>query len=104
MQKYLHISKKSSIFAAGLGIVPAITIKYQKSMEKEKVFVCRFCGKTYTIYVMHNTKVVGFDKYVVYVGRKRLEPYTWGTFEGAVGTILDEHPEFESDRYVRIWS
>ena len=26
LQKYLHISKKSSIFAADLGIVPAITI------------------------------------------------------------------------------
>lgn len=38
MQNYLHISKKSSIFAADLEIVPSATIKYYRVMEK--VMIC----------------------------------------------------------------
>ena len=38
MQKYLHMSKKSSIFASDLGIVPSATNKYSRVMEK--VTIC----------------------------------------------------------------
>ena len=38
MQNYLHMSKKSSIFAPELGIVPAITQKKGNNMEK--VTIC----------------------------------------------------------------
>lgn len=34
MQKYLHMSKKSSIFASDLGIVPTITNKQYRAMRK----------------------------------------------------------------------
>ena len=35
MQKYLHISKKSSTFVADLGIVPTATIKCNRVMAKK---------------------------------------------------------------------
>lgn len=38
MQKLLHISKKSSIFAPDLGIVPATTLK--KGNDMDKVTIC----------------------------------------------------------------
>ena len=38
MQKYLHMSKKSSTFVADLGIVPSATIKTNRVMKKECVF------------------------------------------------------------------
>lgn len=34
MQKYLHMSKKSSTFVADLGMVPTITNKYYRVMKK----------------------------------------------------------------------
>lgn len=37
MQNYLHISKKSSIFAEDLGIVPTATNKHYRVMSYEKV-------------------------------------------------------------------
>lgn len=37
MQNYLHISKKSSIFAEDLGIVPTATNKHNRVMRYDKV-------------------------------------------------------------------
>ena len=45
----MHISKKSSIFVADLGIVPAITIKYIRIMEKNCVFKIEYHGDLYRV-------------------------------------------------------
>jgi hypothetical protein len=72
-------------------------------MEKRKVFVCRFCGKSYTVYAMPHPKIEGKEGYATYVGRRRLDMFTWDSFEGAIGSILGEHPEFNFTVFGEFW-
>ena len=43
------MSKKSSIFAADLEIVPSATIKYNRVMKKKCVFKVTACGEIYKV-------------------------------------------------------
>lgn len=72
-------------------------------MKKVKLFVCRFGGKTFTIYAIPHNRIAGRLEYLTYVGRKRLDLFTWETFEGAVGSVLCEIPEFELERFKACW-
>lgn len=73
-------------------------------MKKEKLFVCRFGGKSYTIYAANNPKLNGKSEYMTYIGRKRLDAFAWHSFEGALGSILIECPFYDFKEYVEVWS
>lgn len=88
MQKYLHMSKKSSTFVADLGIVPAITNKYNESMEKECIFRCQRNGRTYRVIAVPNEKTSRGMMYFAYIGRRRLEPMGWYNPEFAIDSVL----------------
>lgn len=49
MHEYLHISKKSSIFAPDLGIVPFITLKKGNNMARECVSKIEYKGELYRV-------------------------------------------------------
>ena len=69
MQKYLHMSKKSSTFVADLGIVPTATIKHNRVMkrknalnalgEKERKLVLPLGRKSINVYVVVSGKGKG---------------------------------------------
>lgn len=72
MQKYLHMSKKSCTFAVDLGIVPTVTIKYNRVMTKECIF--RVDGGKGIYRVCQKTTVGGYILFTVYKGRKLALP------------------------------
>lgn len=88
MQKLLHMSKKSSIFVADLGIVPTTTIKYYRVMEKRCVFKCCINGKWYRVYECVHPADKFRTYYQTYAGRKRLDLFTWTRLGSAIGSIL----------------
>lgn len=73
MHELLHMSKKSSTFAADLGIVPTTTKKNNRVMKKECVFRIEYkgdlyrvvkhpydyYGKVFVFKVMHQRRVLG---------------------------------------------
>ena len=83
LQENLHISKKSSIFASGLGIVPAVTLKYLEFMKERCIF--RACGGKKMCRVVVRYDSANNPFFVVYHGRK-LAPFVskWCTLVDAV--------------------
>lgn len=73
-------------------------------MKKEKLIVCRFGGKSYSIYAVNNPKLESKLVYMTYVGRRRLDATAWFSFEGALGSILCECPFYDLGKYVEVWS
>ena len=72
MQFYLHMSKKSSTFVAGLGIVPTITNKYNRVMNEKTICKMQFGGKIYRI--VERGEIGGrWHDYRIMCGRKRIE-------------------------------
>lgn len=79
MQKYLHISKKSSTFAADLGIVPSATIKYNRVMEKVEILKVDCKPRKVRIYRVDMEN--GNCLFMVYEGRKKVEqPNTFSDY------------------------
>lgn len=58
MQKYLHIWNIFCTFASDLGIVPAITIKYNESMDKVEICKVQIGAEIYKVNQMCNEDVM----------------------------------------------
>lgn len=69
MPNYLHISKKSSIFAADLGIVPSTTIKYNRVMTRKCVFRIEIEGSLWRVTEENHPHVT--DMYVYRIMHQR---------------------------------
>ena len=69
MQKYLHISKKSSTFVADLGIVPDRTIKYNRVMERRCVLRIEIEGSLWRVTEEKHPLITGM--YVYRIMNKR---------------------------------
>lgn len=82
MQKYLHMSKKSSTFAADLGMVPTITNKCNKSMKEKCIFKCYAQGKWWYVYGV-DYGLLG-TRYRVYQGRKWYSHISFETRQYAI--------------------
>ena len=76
MQKYLHMSKKSSIFAVDLGIVPTATIKYYRVMEKVEICKVQIGAEIYKVNQLMNNDVA-LDEYRVMHGRRIAKGGSW---------------------------
>lgn len=50
MQFYLHMSKKSSIFAVDLGIVPSSTFNYILVMKRVCIWKCKISTTSFGVY------------------------------------------------------
>ena len=48
-------------------------------------------------------KFEGEVVFVTYKDRRRLDAFTWSSFEGAVGSIMQEHPFFDCENFGRLW-
>ena len=83
MQKYLHMSKKSSIFASDLGLVPSATNKYNRVMKKACIF--RVDGGKGIYRVYEQTTRGGYVMFAVYKGRRLALPVS--VFEKAGDAI-----------------
>ena len=90
---YLHMWKKSSIFVVDLGIVPAITIRYLKSMKELCVFRCQSEGMMFKVYEVSVPTAPHGYYYYLYCGRKRWikEPFVtaYEAAERAMRACLD---------------
>lgn len=90
MQEYLHMSKKSSIFAADLGIVPTATIKNNRVMKKECIFKACKGNEWWYLYRYPNEKASRGCIYRIYNGRKWHDHISWFSYEMAMGELLRE--------------
>lgn len=88
MQNYLHISKKSSIFAAELGIVPSATIKYNRVMKKEILCKVSADGVIYRLERVCWTGRGGGYTYRVYRARKRAVEIDFPTWHTALSYMM----------------
>lgn len=61
-------------------------------------------GKRYAIYAEPHPKREGEVVFVNYVNRKRYDGMLWQSFEGAVGSILDDFPGFSMDYFCELHS
>lgn len=97
IQNNLHISEKSSTFAAALGIIPTTTIKTNRVMKKECVFRCQCNGNHYR--VMAEFKLCKGKEciYIVYKERRKMKEGIWATLEGAIAHILSDMTVFNVD-------
>lgn len=87
MQKSLHISKKSSIFAPDLGIVPTITLKKGKDMKELCIFKA-WGGKNMHRVCVRKNEDGGFY-YVYYIGRKLAPTIAkWAMVNDAVNSAI----------------
>lgn len=82
MQKHLHMSKKSSIFAPDLGIVLILTFNHNRVMMKELIFKCYARGKWWYVYGV-DYGILGM-RYRIYEGRKWYSHVTFETLQYAV--------------------
>lgn len=89
MQNNLHISKKSSIFAPDLGIVPSITLKKGNNMEKTCIFKAQKGNVIWYLYRVPNERASKGCIYRVYCGRKWFDRISWFSYEMAVGQLLE---------------
>lgn len=89
MQYLLHISKKSSIFAPELGIVPSITLKQIKDMNKKCIFRCQSNGVVFRVIQEPFSEEVDCVRYVVYEGRKKAKCPWWYNREYAIETAIE---------------
>ena len=76
MQRYLHMSKKSSTFAADLGIVPDRTIKKDRVMEKVEVCKVTIGEDIYKVNQLSNEGVL-LEEYRVMHGRRIAKGGSW---------------------------
>lgn len=76
MQKYLHMSKKSSTFAADLGIVPTTTIKTNRVMEKVEVCKVTIGNEIYKVNQLCKEGVM-LEEYRVMHGRRIVKGGSW---------------------------
>lgn len=60
-------------------------------------------GKRYAIYAEPNPKKENEVVFSTYCNRKRYDGWTWNSFEGAVGSLLEDHPEFSMEYFTRLW-
>lgn len=72
-------------------------------MKKEVVFRCQFGGSRYWVEVLEHPKKKDGVVYATYKDRRRLDTFTWGTLEGAIGSIMQEHPGFSTIKFVEVW-
>lgn len=70
------MSKKSSIFAADLGIVPDRTIKYYRIMDKVEICKVQIGTEIYKVNQLVNNDVV-LDEYRVMHGRRIAKGGSW---------------------------
>lgn len=104
MQIYLHISKKSSTFAADFNSGIHNNQNHTRVMKKECVFRCQFNGNTYRVLKEGHPHLIGESIYWTYKGRRKIDSFSWEKLEGAVGSILCEiGPKF-MDNFRSIWS
>ena len=76
MQNYLHISKKSSIFAADLGTVSDRTIKTNRVMEKVEICKVTIGNDIYKVNQLSNEGVL-LEEYRVMHGRRIAKGGSW---------------------------
>lgn len=76
MQIYLHISKKSSTFVADLGIVPSVTLIYNRFMDKVEICKVVIGDETYRVNQLMNNEVL-LDEYRVMHGRRIAKGGSW---------------------------
>lgn len=88
MQNYLHISKKSSIFAPDLGIVPTITLKKGKDMTNECVWKCQTGKVIVKVIKVNNDWRFKCTVYRVYIGRKWWCRMTYEQVEHALSAAI----------------
>lgn len=72
-------------------------------MKKEVVFRCQFGGNRYRVEKLEISWMNYDIVYTTYKNRKRLDTYPWGTLEGAVGSIMKDHPCFDTRTFVEVW-
>lgn len=89
LQKYLHISEIFRIFAADLGIVPAVTINNVKSMEKSCIFKANKGNEYWYLFRIPNERASRGCIYRVYCGRKWYDRISWFSYEMALGQLLE---------------
>lgn len=70
MQFYLHMSKKSSIFAVDLGIVPSSTFNYILVMKRECIWKCEISTTYFSVYCVPPHRGSNDVRFQVYMGRK----------------------------------
>lgn len=76
MQFYLHMSKKSSIFASDFGIVQDQTIKTLRVMEKVEICKVQIGAEIYKVNQLANNDVL-LDEYRVMHGRRIAKGGSW---------------------------
>ena len=76
MRYYLHMSKKSSTFVADLGIVPVITNKHRRSMDKVEICKVQIGTEIYKVNQMCNEGVM-LEEYRVMHGRRIAKGGSW---------------------------
>ena len=104
MQIYLHISKKSSIFATDFNGGVHNNQNETRVMEKECVFRCQFNGKMYRVLMCKHENREGMNVYWVYKGRRKKDKWPWMSLAGAVGSIMCEMGTEFMDKYKSIWA
>ena len=72
-------------------------------MKKECVFRCQFGGRCYSIHATQNPKNEGALIYWTYIGRRKLDAFSWTSFEGALGSIMTGCPDFDISYFRRVW-
>ena len=76
MQKYLHMSKKSSTFATDFNSGVRNTLKYQRVMEKVEICKVQIGDEIYKVNQLVNNDVV-LDEYRVMHGRRIAKGGSW---------------------------
>ena len=104
MQIYLHISKKSSIFATDFNSGVYNNQKRKRVMKKECVFRCQFNGETYQVLMDEKPNYEVLKVYWVYKGRRKKDKLPWVSLAGAVGSILCEMGFSFMEKYKSIWA
>lgn len=102
MQIYLHISKKSSIFATDFNSGVHNDQNQTRVMNDVCVFRCQCEGEMYRVLVISNPKVEHGMYYVIYKGRKQATPIRFQTEGDAVQRCVQmccmEHCEMKGRR------
>ena len=84
IQKLLHMSKKSSIFVADLGIVPTATIKTLRVMDKVEICKVQIGAEIYKVNQLVNNGVA-LDEYRVMHGRRIAKGGSW--FDNRIAAV-----------------
>lgn len=72
-------------------------------MKNECIFKCQFGGHCFRVFVAPHPRRDDDVIFFTFMDRRRLDPFTWNSFEGAIGSIMQEHPEFDCKKFGEVW-